>query len=420
MQKILFVGHEASRTGAPIALLHIIRWLKINGGVEPYVLLLRGGPLVEDYARTCPTTVLHHPGPAFVRKKPATRISTVCYWLTTIVLRIWGKLRGRIIRPLAVYRYKKEGVTLVYLNSVCSLQIMRFLKALKCQTLAHIHELPTGIACGTSAEHLATARESAAAFITVSKDVFSTMEESHGFPKEKLHLIPESVPIPKTDRSQHRRDVRAMLGLPESTLLVGMAGTLDLRKGTDLFIRIARKVLASSSYPEIHFIWVGDGSGTILTTWRKLYGISDALASKIHFVGEQRDAEKWIGAFDILTLTSREDPCPLVHIEAAMAGVPIVCFSGTGGATEWVGQGAGFVVPHGDVSACVEKVNALISDPKLREAMGNVARSRAQERFDIEKNGPQFLRILQEVSSHAITPVSSAEKITSEKIRRRR
>ena len=55
---ILFVGHEASRTGAPIALLRFMRWFKENIGWPFSCLLLDGGPLVSDFESLCPTNVL--------------------------------------------------------------------------------------------------------------------------------------------------------------------------------------------------------------------------------------------------------------------------------------------------------------------------------------------------------------------------
>ena len=37
------------------------------------------------------------------------------------------------------------------------------------------------------------------------------------------------------------------------------------------------------------------------------------------------------GAFDILAMVSREDPFPLVNLECAALGVPVVCFDAAGG-----------------------------------------------------------------------------------------
>ena len=57
-KKVLFIGHDASRTGAPLLLLHLMRWLKRNGAIQFEMLLLQGGPLEADYAALAPLTVL--------------------------------------------------------------------------------------------------------------------------------------------------------------------------------------------------------------------------------------------------------------------------------------------------------------------------------------------------------------------------
>src|SRR5687767_3217612 len=52
MKRILFIGHEAERTGAPIILLHLLRWIKTNRPdfiIE--MLLLRDGELRDSYEK---------------------------------------------------------------------------------------------------------------------------------------------------------------------------------------------------------------------------------------------------------------------------------------------------------------------------------------------------------------------------------
>jgi hypothetical protein len=46
---VLFVGHEASRTGAPIGFLSLIQWLQAVGGVCPLTVLRHGGVLAEAH-----------------------------------------------------------------------------------------------------------------------------------------------------------------------------------------------------------------------------------------------------------------------------------------------------------------------------------------------------------------------------------
>ena len=52
---ILFVSHDATRSGAPIELLHFLRWFKRNSDRPFSVLLGRGGELVADFEKLADT-----------------------------------------------------------------------------------------------------------------------------------------------------------------------------------------------------------------------------------------------------------------------------------------------------------------------------------------------------------------------------
>ena len=44
-RKVLFCSHAAERTGPPIIMLHLARWLRANTDVDFELLFLQGGEL---------------------------------------------------------------------------------------------------------------------------------------------------------------------------------------------------------------------------------------------------------------------------------------------------------------------------------------------------------------------------------------
>src|SRR5690349_10376697 len=52
--RVVFVCHEASRTGAPLLLFELVKWLVKERGVEPYIVLLSDGPLTEQFKSIAP------------------------------------------------------------------------------------------------------------------------------------------------------------------------------------------------------------------------------------------------------------------------------------------------------------------------------------------------------------------------------
>ena len=59
-KKMIVLGHDASRTGAPIFLLHLTEWLKRHGTIDFEIILKHGGPLLAEFKKIAPTTVLAH------------------------------------------------------------------------------------------------------------------------------------------------------------------------------------------------------------------------------------------------------------------------------------------------------------------------------------------------------------------------
>src|SRR4051812_44671251 len=53
-QRVLFVSHNAMRTGAPVLLLQFLRWLRTNATIDFEVLLRQDGELSGEFAALAP------------------------------------------------------------------------------------------------------------------------------------------------------------------------------------------------------------------------------------------------------------------------------------------------------------------------------------------------------------------------------
>ena len=60
-QEILFVSHDAGRTGAPFVLLNFQRWLKEHTSMEFATILRRRGPLEAEFAKLGETFLIEAP-----------------------------------------------------------------------------------------------------------------------------------------------------------------------------------------------------------------------------------------------------------------------------------------------------------------------------------------------------------------------
>ena len=90
-------------------------------------------------------------------------------------------------------------------------------------------------------------------------------------------------------------------------------------------IKLAR--LVSQQRSNVYFAWIGGGAVQRLEHDARLLGLS----AKMRFTGEVAKPADYFAAADVFAMTSREDPYPLVCLEAAAVAKPIICFADAGG-----------------------------------------------------------------------------------------
>jgi glycosyltransferase involved in cell wall biosynthesis len=352
MRDIAFIGHRADRTGAPIGLLLFLRWLRRETDLDFEVVLNRGGDLLPAYRDVAPTLVLDPTGPAapIVRRVRALRLRA-----------------GQRLRP----------PRLVFWNSAVSGWALDRLGRIDCPVIGRVTE------CRIAMEAIGAARVRALCartteLIAVSDAVARDLEALDPSLASRIRVVPECVPLEPSVADGTGRLLRERLGVPADAVLIGAAGTLCWRKGSDLLPQIARAVLERSPDRPVHFVWVGhDASGFERQALRhdlRHLGI----AARVHLPASMSDLSAFHEAIDVLALPSREDPHPLVALEAGARNVPVVCFEGAGGTAEFFAKDAGVAVPYLDVQAMGEALARLAHDPDARRRIGEAAAAKVR------------------------------------------
>lgn len=374
MKRLLLIGHEASRTGAPVVLLTIVRELRARG-IPCDVVLLRGGHLEREFRALAPTTVLWTLHPDWPR--PTSNIIAVrgLFHVVRIIHSGVALVIASFRTARTFRRLQKTDIDCIYVHSIGCAPLMKRISSLKKPVVSSMYELAFSLFGSAHPVDLARFFRASHRIIVPCRMLHELLTTCYGVPAEKIVLLPE----PVHDTLPQLRDidpaaVRRELGIAQDAFVVAMAGTIEWRKGIDLFMGLGR-VLAAR-LPSSCFLWIGAGSYAHLfhDSWKQLYAMDPALAERFIFTGERTDVSRLLLAADVFALTSREDPNPLVHIEAAMLQKPVVCFDGAGGVPEWIGD-AGIVVPFQDVHAMAKAIEELSHDPRLREKMGQQGRA---------------------------------------------
>jgi glycosyltransferase involved in cell wall biosynthesis len=107
------------------------------------------------------------------------------------------------------------------------------------------------------------------------------------------------------------------------------------------------------------------------------------------------DPLRFIAAADVFLLTAREDAFPLVCVEAAALGRPLVSFD-SGGTDELIrAADCGVVVAFPDVDRMVRELADLARDPARRQRMGAAGAEFAQRHLTIGHAGPKLLATIE-------------------------
>jgi glycosyltransferase involved in cell wall biosynthesis len=381
-QGILFVSHDASRSGAPIALLHFLRWFKNNGN-RPFSVMLGGdGELLSDFEEIAPTWSIN-----WSHWRPGTRRTRL---LNQVGFGSWA-CRAETNDARGFAAGCSPG--LVYANSIASARAIDVL-ALDVPVLTYVHELKMMIQKLWS-PHLERLLVNTRQFVAGSRAVQENLIREHGVAPKRIEIVHESIRVDQIRAGRTREEILRELGMPDDAQLVMGIGIGVWRKGIDIFVRLTKEVCQQNR--RAHFVWIGCTSDAPVDVDYDIdYDIRTCgLTGRIRFLGMLARYAEYLAAADVFALTSREDPYPLVCLEAAALGKPIVCFAGAGGAPEFVEQDCGFVVPYLDVTAMAGRIASLLESADCRIKMGTVARRKVTERHDISVAAPRILEIIE-------------------------
>ncbi len=197
-------------------------------------------------------------------------------------------------------------------------------------------------------------------------------------PASKMRFVPNAVDCERfrPDPALRRR-IRDELGLGDVFTWIWI-GRIQQQKDPWTMLQ-AFRVAAASATPCVLIVV---GSGSLEQEMRQL-ATALGVASKVHFLGMRRDVPALLNGADGYVLSSRYEGFPMVLLEAAASGLPLVVTSA--GAETVVPEKSGWVVEAGDPEALAERMCALMAlPPDRRRAMGEEGRNFVSSRFSLE------------------------------------
>jgi glycosyltransferase involved in cell wall biosynthesis len=379
-KSIILVSHEATRTGAPILALNIAESLK-----EKYnliTILLRGGDLVESFERLSSRLIV---------LENRDRNAVEFRWTLKALL-------------------DEHNVRYAVINSLASWDIIPSFAETLIPTVTLIHEFSAYM------RPLGFIRPSLGA---TSELVFSTAVAANSFCQDhqallqrRVHILPQGYCRPileapeerlETERERLRAKMRPE-GMEDAFVVLG-AGFVHIRKGVDLFLASAAAAQRLKSKRPLRFVWIGQGYDPDEELSYSVY-LSEqiarsGLADHVVMLDEVVDLETAYEMADAFYMASRLDPLPNVTIDAAMRGLPVICFKGATGIAEVLErnpEAAKTVMPYLDAEAAARRLVELAANEKLRRRVGKATHALAARAFDMD----DYVRQIDKIGNLAV------------------
>lgn len=387
MIDVLFVGHSAGRTGAPLMLLQALEWLVKNTDMSIELLLKEDGELRGSYADLVPTEVM------------STGVSPWSWQGVRKLFRQTVEPANPEIPAGVMERYKAQGVRLVYANTITLGTVLEQLTELNCPMITHVHELSNWIEkCGQ--ENLSLVKKHSDFLNCASQAVRNNLVDTYSFAGDTLGVIDSFFSIPKLiPETVESTKLRRKLGIKETDSVIVSSGFETQRKGKDLFVKLGEELKRQRPDVPWKMLWVGGWD----TTQNRLLLESEierkGMNTNFVFTGEVDNPFEYFAMADVFVLTSREEPLGLAALEAAWLGCSIVCFLESGGMADFVGVDAGIAVPYLEVTEMANAVARLTANPELAKVLVACAREKIKERHQVERGAQAMFDSIHKVLS---------------------
>lgn len=278
---------------------------------------------------------------------------------------------------------KRYGIPVVYEVRHFAEEQLQTRSGSRRQTDHHAVARALERSCWKNADHLTTLGETMKDHIAV-----------HGVDSAAITVIPHMVepglgPMPKD------RDLMALLGLPDTSTIVGCVSTFESYEGLSYLLQAVD--LLRGRGVDVHCLLAGDGpERPVIQQAVKSFGLED----RVVFTGAAAAGAdtRFLALLDVCVFARTNETIshleiPLAAFEA-MALQRAVVVAGTTALLEAIGHGrAGASFDPERPDDLADELEALVTDPRLRETLAQAGREWVFETWDRERGARSYVDV---------------------------
>jgi len=371
IKKILFVSHDVNRAGAQLFILSIMKYFKQKDIKIVLLAINDWGALKYEFSELFPVYFLNNRS---TQKKKL----------------FFGKEQNVIEEIKRIHSFD-----LIYLNTIASVDLLPELtKTFEVPIVSHIHELQYSIAQYGSPNSLENLFKYSTKIIACSQAVADNLNEySNSNDIHVVHSFVENTEILNKSAKSDVKTIKEKYGLNSDKIWICACGNADWRKAPDIFLQIAAATLKNNT--KFGFVWIGIKKEGELFDQLKYDEKKLGIENEISWVSPTSEAVEIINCCDVFLVSSREDPFPLVVLEAALCGKPILGFRNTGGVDEFIDDSCGIKVDYLNVSEMSKQITTLNS--QNIKNLGEKSRDKVLTKYNFEVSLKKIESIFKEM-----------------------
>jgi len=174
-------------------------------------------------------------------------------------------------------------------------------------------------------------------------------------------------------------DTSAIPAAPRA-VVVGTSGLMRWKKGIDLFLPLIRTLCAMH---DVQILVAGYGLDAAIDQYMSDFAERYDLGQQLEITGPlpHQQMVQALRRMDLYVNTSYQEGMPNGVLEAMACALPVVA-TDADGTPDLVQDGVtGYLCPMGDLDTLVARCRTLITQPSLRQRMGQAGRRRVQQHF---------------------------------------
>lgn len=370
-QKILFILHEDSQSGAPNALLSFLSYVKEKHPndfiIDIFVLNSHGK--IEKELRAVARNF-------YKKQKKRTLLGKV----------------SKIFQPNLFLLQFFNNYNVIYGNTVLSLKILSKIKTKynKIKTIIYVHE--DQFMCSI---HL-NFQKAVEQFKQIDK-IFTVAQSSANNLIQNYNVNADKITISYPAIIKENITANPIIDLyKENDLVLVTIGNPNITKGTDLIPQISNLLRTKNPVLKFKILIVGVNNNNDYIKAIRLDIKKLNLQDCITFIPHTNTPLNYMDLANAYIIPSREDSFSLMAVQATISKKPIIMFKNAVGISEILDEQCTFQANYLDIEDFVKQIEIIYNNPELVKQKTIVAHKKYKDILDADKiNEEHFIKLKQ-------------------------